>query len=68
MVVQDVDFLGAFEDTFQGEDSAEMRFKPLGKWFEAKEQVIQRLTGTCHEDLPFANWPFIACTKVLYLS
>lgn len=41
---QDFDFLGAFEDTFVGEDSSEARFKPLGKWFENKERVVERLT------------------------
>uniref|UniRef100_A0A6T8NQ85 Uncharacterized protein n=1 Tax=Hemiselmis andersenii TaxID=464988 RepID=A0A6T8NQ85_HEMAN len=41
---QDFDFLEAFEDTFQGEDSSEARFKPLAQWFEAKQQVVERLT------------------------
>lgn len=41
---QDFDFLEAFEDTFHGEESSEARFKPLGKWFENKERVVERLT------------------------
>ena len=41
---QDFDFLEAFEDTFHGEESSETRFKPLGKWFENKERVVERLT------------------------
>eukprot|EP00283_Hemiselmis_rufescens_P022951 CAMPEP_0173444348 /NCGR_PEP_ID=MMETSP1357-20121228/32008_1 /TAXON_ID=77926 /ORGANISM="Hemiselmis rufescens, Strain PCC563" /LENGTH=87 /DNA_ID=CAMNT_0014410387 /DNA_START=16 /DNA_END=279 /DNA_ORIENTATION=+ len=55
---QDFDFLEAFEDTFQGDDSSEARFKPLAQWFEAKEQVVERLTehlGVACEAMLAAN-------------
>jgi hypothetical protein len=47
--MQDVDFLAALDDNPHGEDTAEDRLKILGTWFEAKEDVIQRLTSESRE-------------------
>ena len=62
MALQNVDFLAALDDNADGEDKenmAEDRLQQLGTWFEAKEDVIQRLTGRLRRAAA-------ACTSSVY--